>query len=68
MLFFVSGPQLGELEAGALAEVTSVHVSVLSGGLACLVMAFGVTALVPRVRQLRIAPPDLDTAGPLGNG
>ena len=63
MLFFVSGPQLGELEAGALAEVTSVRVSVLSGGLACLVMAFGVTALLPRVRRLRIAPPDLGDDG-----
>ena len=57
MLFFVSGPQLGELEAGALAELTSVRFSVLSGGVACLVMAVAVTAFNPTVRSLRIAPP-----------
>lgn len=58
MLFFVSGPQLGELEAGALAEVTSVRVSVWTGGLACLVMAAGVSLFLPKVRTLRIPPPE----------
>ena len=58
MLFFVSGPQLGELEAGALAEATSARVSVVAGGVACLVMGVVVAAAIPRVRDLRIAPPD----------
>jgi MFS family permease len=57
MLFFVSGPQLGELEAGALAEVTSARFSVVTGGLACLALALGATALSPTVRTLRVAAP-----------
>ncbi|MEZ4311991.1 MAG: MFS transporter [Polyangiaceae bacterium] len=62
MLFFVSGPQLGELEAGALAEVTSARVSVLTGGLACLAMALGVTLFTPSIRSLRIARPEPEPA------
>ena len=54
MLFFVSGPQLGELEAGALAELTSARVSVVSGGLACLVMGVVVAVALPNVRELRV--------------
>jgi len=57
MLFFVSGPQLGELEAGALAEVTSVGVAVTSGGLLCVVLAIVVWAGVPKIRALRIESP-----------
>ncbi len=61
MLFFVSGPQLGELEAGALAEVTSARFSVITGGVACFLLALGVTTLVPSVRRLRVAPPTAET-------
>lgn len=62
MLFFVSGPQLGELEAGALAEATSARVSVVAGGVACLVMGLVVAATLPKVRDLRVAPPDPEPA------
>lgn len=62
MLFFVSGPQLGELEAGALAEVTSVRFSVAAGGLACVLMALGVTAFSSSVRSLRVGQPDAPKA------
>ena len=61
MLFFVSGPQLGELEAGALAEVTSARFSVVTGGAACLGLALLVTALLPQIRTLRAAPPSGET-------
>lgn len=61
MLFFVSGPQLGELEAGALAEVTSVRTAVVSGGLACVGLAVAASALSPAVRRLRIARPEGET-------
>ena len=57
MLFFVSGPQLGELEAGALAEATSAGFSVVTGGLACVVMGLIVAATLPEVRNIRIARP-----------
>lgn len=37
MMFFMGGPQLGELEAGALAAVTSAPLSVVVGGLGSVV-------------------------------
>lgn len=38
MIFFMGGPQLGELEAGVVASLTgSAAVSVVTGGVACLV-------------------------------
>jgi hypothetical protein len=37
MLVVTSGPRLGDLEAGLVASVTSASLSVLTGGLACLV-------------------------------
>lgn len=44
-----AGPSLGDLEAGALASVTSVPFSIVSGGLACIV---GVGALAAAIPQL----------------
>jgi MFS family permease len=37
MIFFMSGPQLGELEAGVLAAVIGAPLSVVTGGLGCLI-------------------------------
>jgi MFS family permease len=37
MIFFMGGPQLGELEAGAVAALIGTSLSVVTGGLACLV-------------------------------
>lgn len=39
MIFFMGGPQLGELEAGAVAALISAQLSVVTGGLGCLVAA-----------------------------
>jgi MFS family permease len=55
MIFFMGGPQLGEMEAGLVASlfasaVTGVTVSVVSGGLATVVIAAVVAAATPRVR------------------
>jgi MFS family permease len=60
MIFFMGGPQLGEMEAGLVASlfasaVTGVTVSVVSGGLATAVIAALVAAATPRVR--RYEPP-----------
>ena len=43
MIFFMGGPQLGELEAGLMAQAFSAPISVVTGGIGCLV-ATGVTA------------------------
>jgi MFS family permease len=43
MIFFMGGPQLGELEAGLVAAMFSAPISVITGGVGCLV-AVAVTA------------------------
>lgn len=53
MIFFVSGPQLGEVEAGAVAELAGARFSVVSGGLACILVALAVAASAPALRALR---------------
>jgi len=39
MIFFMGGPQLGELEAGTVAALVGAPLSVLTGGIGCLVAA-----------------------------
>jgi hypothetical protein len=42
------GPRLGDVEAGAVAALTNARVSVVSGGLACVIGALVVARLLPR--------------------
>lgn len=50
MMFFMGGPQLGELEAGAVASVFGAQLSVITGGVGCLIAValatFGATHLL----------------------
>jgi MFS family permease len=46
-----SGPSLGDLEAGALASVTSVPFSIVSGGLACIVGVGVLAAAIPELMR-----------------
>jgi MFS family permease len=39
MIFFMGGPQLGELEAGTVAALVGAPLSVLTGGIGCLLAA-----------------------------
>ena len=43
------GPRLGDMESGAVATLTSIEFSVVSGGLACIVGAAVIGALMPVV-------------------
>ena len=53
MIFFMGGPQLGEMEAGAAAALLGAPLAVALGGAATLVLV-GITALrVPALRQYR---------------
>ena len=52
-LVVTSGPRLGDVEAGAVASLTSPRFSVLSGGIACVAAAGLVVARVPGARALR---------------
>jgi MFS family permease len=53
MVFFQGGPQLGELEAGAVANWLGPVVSVVSGGIGCLVATGWVAATTPALRAYR---------------
>jgi uncharacterized membrane protein YraQ (UPF0718 family) len=37
MIFFMGGPQLGELEAGVVAALIGAPLSVVTGGVGCLI-------------------------------
>ena len=39
MIFFMGGPQLGEMEAGAVAALVGATLSVVTGGVGCLIAA-----------------------------
>jgi len=45
------GPRVGDMESGAVATLTSVEFSVISGGLACIVGAAVIGALMPVFRH-----------------
>jgi hypothetical protein len=47
------GPRLGDLEAGAVAALTSVRFSVVSGGLACIVGALAIGRWMPELARYR---------------
>ena len=47
MISYTSGPTLGNFEAGALAALTSVRTSVVSGGVLCVAGTAVLVALLP---------------------
>jgi MFS family permease len=53
MIFFMGGPQLGELEAGLVASAWSPTASVVTGGLGCLAAVAWVAAATPQLRHYR---------------
>lgn len=53
MIFFTGGPQLGEVEAGAVAKAFTPRISVWSGGVVCALAVALVAALVPSLRRYR---------------
>lgn len=63
MIFFMGGPQLGELEAGWLGRLVGVQTSVVAGGIACAVSAAAFSWLAPGLRRFRLPGPDGDRAG-----
>jgi MFS family permease len=53
MIFFMGGPQLGELEAGLVASAWGPTTSVVTGGLGCLAAVAWVAAATPQLRHYR---------------
>ncbi len=66
MVFFMGGPQLGELEAGLVAGAFGAPVSVITGGLGCIAAVAWVAARTPQLRAYRRSTPlaagDADSA------
>ncbi len=54
MVFFQGGPQLGELEAGFVANWLGPVVSVVSGGVGCLIATAWVAATTPALRHYHV--------------
>ena len=50
-IFFMGGPQLGELEAGIVAALFGAPVAIVSGGLATVAMAGWIAWRYPRLRR-----------------
>jgi MFS family permease len=63
MVFFMGGPQLGELEAGLVANWMGARFSVVSGGIACLLAVAWIAAWTPDLRKYRAG---VESARPLG--
>ena len=53
IMFVLGGPQLGQFESGAVAALASPVVSVISGGVACVLSVLAVTAWIPEIARYR---------------
>ena len=53
MVFFMGGPQLGELEAGLVANWLGAVTSVVTGGLGCMAATVWIASITPALRAYR---------------
>jgi MFS family permease len=53
MVFFMGGPQLGELEAGLMAQAFGAPLSVVTGGIGCIVAVLWTAWRTPALRAYR---------------
>jgi len=67
MVFFMGGPQLGELEAGVVAQGFGAPLSVVTGGIGCVLSVLWVAWRTPALRAYRREEPaarELERAQP----
>jgi MFS family permease len=62
MIFFMGGPQLGELEAGLVAQRFGAPFSIATGGIACVLATLWIAAKTPRLRRYQRDDPVLEEA------
>jgi len=53
-MFVIGGPMLGQFESGIVAGIFSPTFSVVSGGVACIVAALLILALVPGLGRVKV--------------
>ncbi len=51
-IFFMGGPQLGEVEAGVVAQFLGTPFAIISGGVGCIVAAFWIARRWPQLSSL----------------
>jgi MFS family permease len=62
-IFFQGGPQLGEMEAGAVAQAFGPAAAIISGGVGCILAAGLVAACWPQLRRYDGENPEPVPAG-----
>jgi MFS family permease len=55
-IFFAGGPQLGEIEAGVVAQFLGASTSVWTGGVACIIAVLVIGKVVPQLRHYKDVP------------
>jgi MFS family permease len=55
MVFFMGGPQLGELEAGLVAQWLGAPISVIAGGVGCILATAVIARVTPELRKYQAA-------------
>lgn len=64
MIFFMGGPQLGELEAGLVGNWLGAVFSVVSGGVGCMITTAWIVATTPALRAYRREEPGVAIPAP----
>jgi MFS family permease len=62
LMVVISGPRLGEVESGVVANFFTPRLAVVSGGVACLAALGIVAALVPKLIGFRVSPEEEPSA------
>jgi MFS family permease len=61
-IFFMGGPQLGEIEAGAVAQLFGVPFAIISGGVGTILGVWLITAIWPALARYNGHEPDMLSA------
>ncbi len=65
-LFFAGGPRLGEVEAGLVAQAFGTPVSIVTGGIGCIISVIVVALKFPQIRKYNGDEPHRALAQPNG--
>jgi hypothetical protein len=61
-IFFMGGPQLGEVEAGVVAQFFGAPLAIISGGIGCILATIWIVRRWPQLRTYNGDEPVLDPA------
>jgi MFS family permease len=53
-MFVIGGPMLGQFESGVVAGIFTPELSVISGGVACILATLAIAALVPNLLRVKV--------------